>query len=89
MTRYLESSNTTHSVEKAKIYSHWKKFREINLQYINMKPLISRNFVKKILRVKFRNFHTHNEPSSSKLLRDAVSDCQRSANLGRYDEILR
>ena len=46
------------SVEKPKIYSHLKKFREINLKHDKAK-LISHNFVREMnVRVKFSEFHT-------------------------------
>ena len=47
-----------HNVERREILSHQKIFRQINsLLTPLVKPLISRNFCKK-LREKFRNFHT-------------------------------
>ena len=60
MTRYLESSNTTHSVEKAKIYSHWKKnswnqFTVCKYETVDFTEFFS----KKVMRVKFRNLHIH------------------------------
>ena len=47
-----------HSVEKRKILSHSKKFRQINYLVISLvKSLISRNFGGKSVKVNFRNFH--------------------------------
>ena len=47
-----------YSVEKTEIYSHLKKFREINLKHDKAK-LISHNFVREMnVRVKFSEFHT-------------------------------
>ena len=56
---FLKFHTTQHSVEKWKLYSHWKKFRQINyLVILLVKPLLSRNFYQKRVRVNFRNFHT-------------------------------
>ena len=48
-----------HCVEKREILSHKKKIRQINslVTYL-VKPLLSRNFCQKIVRVNSRNFHT-------------------------------
>ena len=48
-----------HSVEKLRIYSHWKFFRQTNYLVISLvKPVFSRNFCQKSVREKFRNFHS-------------------------------
>ena len=46
------STLTRHSVKKLKIYSHRKKFRQINLVF-SLVPLLSRNFCQKSVRVNF------------------------------------
>ena len=52
-------STSTHSVEKWKKFSHWKKFRQINYLAIALvKPLLSLNFCQKCVRMNFRNFHS-------------------------------
>ena len=51
-----------HTVEKRKIHSHWKKFREIiSLVTSLVKPLLSRIFCQKYVRENSYNFYTVSE----------------------------
>ena len=56
--KILHTISTFHSVEKRKIHSHQKIFRQINTLVIYHITLLSRNFCQKSARVNFRNFHT-------------------------------
>ena len=56
---FEELLSTLHNVEKREIFSHRKKFRQINsLVTYFVKPLLSRNFCQKCVRENSRNFHT-------------------------------
>ena len=76
----IYSLHAFHSVEKREILSHKKKKRknrQINSLAISLvKPLLSRNFCQKNVRVNFRNFHTVRLKYKRTILRENDIQCK-------------